>query len=207
MLIAVGGHSRNIGKTSVACGIIAATEELRWQAIKITQHGNHACTTDGAQCECDPGDPLHPYALDEQTAADRTDSGRYLSAGAARSWWLRTAQGELGHAIGALKDLLAQAEYTVVESNSLLQFLKPDLYLVVLDFGVTDMKDSSRLYMDRADAFVIVNCGIASPPWPGMPQRWFQGKPAFAVSPPSYMSQELAAFMRDRVYAGNPGNP
>jgi hypothetical protein len=204
MLIAVGGHSRNIGKTSVVCGIIAATPECRWQAIKITQHGNHACTTDGAPCECDPGDPLHPYALDEQTAADRTDSGRYLAAGAARSWWLRTAQGELGHALGALKDLLAQAEHTVVESNSLLRFLKPDLYVVVLDFGVTDIKDSSRLYMDWANAFVIVERGISSPPWPGIPQRWFQGKPSFVVSPPSYMSDDLVNFIRERVYAGNP---
>jgi hypothetical protein len=38
MVVVVGGHSRNIGKTSVICGIIRALPTWNWTAIKITPH-------------------------------------------------------------------------------------------------------------------------------------------------------------------------
>ena len=39
-LIVIGGHSRNVGKTSVVAGLIAATPQLNWTAFKITQYGH-----------------------------------------------------------------------------------------------------------------------------------------------------------------------
>src|SRR5258708_3782736 len=123
MLIAVGGHSRNIGKTTVVCGIIAAFPECRWQAFKITQHGHNICATDGHACGCAPADPSHPYALDAQAEADSTDTGRFLRAGADRSWWVRTAQGELGHAMGHLRRLIAGRQYNTLRSHSLLRLV------------------------------------------------------------------------------------
>ncbi len=38
MVVVVGGHSRNVGKTSVICGIIRALPTWNWTAIKITPH-------------------------------------------------------------------------------------------------------------------------------------------------------------------------
>src|SRR5580692_4494300 len=38
MVMVVGGHSRNVGKTSVICGIIRALPTWNWTAIKITPH-------------------------------------------------------------------------------------------------------------------------------------------------------------------------
>lgn len=197
MLIAVGGHSRNVGKTSVVCGIIAAIPEARWQAIKITQHGHHVCSEHGHPCGCAPSDPSHPYALDVQTEPDSTDSGRYLTAGAERSYWLRTAQGQLGHAVTVLKELLGQAEHTIVESNSIMRYFQPALYIPVLDFENTDIKESARLFMDRADAYVVQYGGGA--PWAGIPPRWFREKPCFEARPPQYVSADLAEFVRVRL--------
>ena len=37
-VVVVGGQSRKVGKTSVVCGLIAALPEMRWTAIKLTQH-------------------------------------------------------------------------------------------------------------------------------------------------------------------------
>lgn len=193
MLVVVGGHSRNIGKTSVVASIIAATRALSWQAIKITQHGHGVCSNDGLACDC-AGDPTHPYALDEQREADGTDSGRYLGAGAMRSWWLRTAQGDLGEAMPVFRKLLAEAQNTIVESNSILRFVQPDAYVVVLDCAVSDIKDSSRLFMDRADAFAIVRRDVATIPWP-VPERWIRSKPAFPVEAPTYANAELVHFV------------
>ncbi len=199
MLIAVGGHSRNIGKTSVVCGIIAALREYNWQAFKITQHGHNICVIDGHGCDCAPGDPTHPYAIDEQRDADDTDTGRYLRAGAKRSWWVRTAQGELGHAVPELKKLFAAEEYNIVESNSVLQFVRPDFYVSVLDYGVADFKDSSRLYVERADAFVVETRGLDGPAWAGVPQRWLEGKPCFAATELETVAEGLIALIRGQA--------
>ena len=40
MLVVVGGHSRNIGKTSVVAGLIRKLRDRKWTALKITQYGN-----------------------------------------------------------------------------------------------------------------------------------------------------------------------
>ena len=44
MLVVVGGHSRNIGKTSVVAGIIRKLRGRQWTAVKITQYGHGVCS-------------------------------------------------------------------------------------------------------------------------------------------------------------------
>lgn len=196
MLLVVGGHTRNIGKTSVICSIIRSTRRLEWTAIKITQYGHGVCSKDGEDCEC--ALPDHPFALQEElNAAAGTDTSRFLAAGAQRSYWARTAAGNLGEAIPALRRIWEQAGHTIVESNSILQFVRPDLYLTVLDFGVEDFKDSSRRYLDRADAVVAVSAGPAV--WKGVAGSLWRDKLTFAVSPPEYFSSELTGFIAGRV--------
>src|SRR5947207_7523901 len=51
----------------------------------------------------------------------------------------------------------------IVESNSLLQFLKPSLYLAVVDPGKEDFKDSARVALDRADALVLRGASLTFP--------------------------------------------
>ena len=46
-LIVIGGHSRNIGKTSVVCGIISAMPDKCWTAIKITPHPHGETASQG----------------------------------------------------------------------------------------------------------------------------------------------------------------
>ena len=188
MLVVVGGHTRNIGKTSVICSLIRATPHLAWTAIKITQYGHGVCSKDGESCEC--ALPDHPFALqEEKDAAARTDTSRYLAAGARRSYWARTAAGNLGEALPALRRLWASSGNSIVESNSILQFVKPDLYLTVLDFDVVDFKLSSRRYLDRADAIITVSNG--TPQWRDVAESLWRGKPLFSVSPPDYFHPRL----------------
>ena len=47
MVVVIGGHTRNIGKTSVVCGVIRALPNWNWTAIKIKQYGHGKCSRDG----------------------------------------------------------------------------------------------------------------------------------------------------------------
>lgn len=193
-LVVVGGHSRNVGKTSVAAGIIAALPEYHWTAMKITQHGHGICSAAGEPCDC-AIEYDHPYAISEETAPNATDSGRFLAAGARRAFWLRTAVGQLGNAVGVIREIVESSENTIVESNSLLQFWKPDLYIVALDFATADFKDSALRYLDRADCIVV--SGDGEPRWSGVSRKLWESKPRLAAGEVArFVEQALAGSLK-----------
>ncbi len=203
-IVVVGGHSRNIGKTSVVAGLIAALPEFGWTAFKITQYGHGFCTADGAACDCQTDD--HTLAVSAEkpggdattSSAAATDTARYLRAGAERSLWVRTRTGLLAEAMPRIRKEIAASRNAILESNSVMQFLQPDLYLSVLDAGTADFKESARLFLDRADALLLVDRPLA-PQWKGVSARLTAGKPRFPVHAPAYLSPELVEFVRERL--------
>lgn len=190
----VGGHTRSIGKTQLVCDIIRAFPEANWIAGKITQFGHGVCAQNGENCDCAPSE--HSAALDwEIHSGSGTDSARFLAAGARRSLWLRTKQGYLAEGLPLLRAALQEAAAAsgetplnlILESNSLLKFLKPSLFLVVLAPGKADFKESARLVLDRADAVVLRDAplpeagrgGGVSLAWNGVPLQLWKAKPCF----------------------------
>ena len=118
-LVAVGGHSRNIGKTSLLCSLIEATRERAWTAVKIAQFGHGICSEDGKPCNCAVDDPVHPYSIDPETNREGPeDTSRMLRAGALRALWVRSPQGRLGEAVPAFLDTVRDEPNVIVESNS-----------------------------------------------------------------------------------------
>lgn len=188
-VIVIGGHTRSIGKTQLVCDVIAAFPGANWIAGKITQYGHGVCAQNGENCDCAPRE--HVCALDWETHADTgTDSSRFLASGARRSFWLRTKQGFLAEGLPLLRAAVAEARATshgampplILESNSLLQFLKPSLYLVVVDPSKEDFKDSARAALDRADALVLRGPAdampAAAPAWTKLPSQLLREKPS-----------------------------
>ena len=198
MLVVVGGHSRNIGKTSVVAGLIRRLRDQKWTAVKITQFGHGVCSHHGKACGCET-EPEHPFALSEEYEPSRTDSGRFLAAGAERSFWLRTPMGELSRAHETLAKITHSAANVIMESNSVLELLKPDLFLMVLDFSCQDVKPSSLRFMDRADAYVVIDRGINVPLWQDVAKGIWDDKPQFLVKPPVYVTAAVCDFVRSRL--------
>jgi molybdopterin-guanine dinucleotide biosynthesis protein len=154
-LVMVGGHTRNIGKTSVVEGIIRAFPALQWTAVKVTQFGHGVCSVNGESCGCTVME--HQFAITEEHSRDSgTDTSRFLAAGAHRSLWVRTKQGELFTALPSLKTEIANDEFVIIESNSLRRFIKPDLYLQVLDRSNRDFKSSAQEFFDLCDGYVLI---------------------------------------------------
>lgn len=189
-IIVVGGHTRSIGKTQLVCDLIAALPDENWIAGKITQYGHGICAQNGHDCDCAPDE--HVCAISWEKRASEADSGRFLAAGARRSFWLRTKQGFLAEGMpllrNALHELGREAEWdgtgrVILESNTLLQFLKPSLYLMVLDPSKSDFKESAKLQMDRASAFVLRRPLDAAEHMAssaaGLPFQLLRGKPQF----------------------------
>ncbi len=197
-IVVVGGHSRNIGKTSVMEGLIRGLPEMRWTAFKITQFGHGMCSANGEPCDCETAE--HAVAVsEEKDGASGTDSSRYLAAGAVRSLWVRTRTGDLVEAMPRIRKELERAENAVIESNSILRFLRPDVYLSVLDPEVEDFKESARLYLDRADAVLVPEGGLGQPGWKGVSLKLVEGTPVLAIKPPIYVTDAVLHFVRTRL--------
>jgi hypothetical protein len=198
-IVVIGGHSRNVGKTSVVAGLISSLPELAWTAMKITQFGHGVCSVTSDPCDCALNETEHAWSVDEETsAAGDTDTSRFKAAGAKRVFWVRTKQGQLALAMPAIREILATAENVILESNSVMKFVRPELYIPVLDFATEDFKDSAREFLDRAHA-VILHANDADPRWTNISLRPIAGKPVFRIAPPQYVTPEIVEFVRERI--------
>jgi hypothetical protein len=208
-VIVIGGHTRSIGKTQLVCDLVAAFPQANWVAGKITQYGHGVCAQNGEDCDCAPDE--HICAISWQTRSDDgTDSGRFLAAGAQRSFWLRTKQGFLAEGMpllrAGLQEVPANPDHgprnLILESNTLLQFWKPSLYLMVLDPTKADFKDSARLQIDRASAFVLRQAlpnpsdKSAQTAWTDVPLQLLYSKPQFLQREGEFLPAELTNVVR-----------
>jgi hypothetical protein len=159
------------------------------------------CSANGEPCDCETAE--HSVAVSEERAGgdSTTDSGRYLAAGAARSFWVRTRQGDLSGAMPRIRKEIALAENVVIESNSILRFLRPDLYLSVLDPETPDFKDSAKYFLDRADAVLVAEGELGHPEWKGISLKLLEGTPVLPMRPPLYVTGEVVEFVKQRLHA------
>ncbi|MBV8051824.1 MAG: hypothetical protein JOZ80_11585 [Acidobacteriaceae bacterium] len=204
-VVVVGGHSRSVGKTSVVAGLISALPEYNWTAFKITQYGHGICSRDGKACHCASDD--HTWAISQETdRSGGSDTSRFLVAGAHASWWVRTEQGRLAEAMPRIREKLSAAQNAILESNSILKFIRPDLYLTVLDPRTADFKNSAKQFLGEADAVILHESSGNGSAWAEILLKYLKG-PQFRVQPPPYVTAEIASFVKTRLHAvASPAN-
>ncbi len=194
-IVVVGGHSRSVGKTSVVAGLISALRDYDWTAVKITQYGHGVCSANGAPCDCATAD--HAWAIsEERDRSGESDTSRFLLAGAERALWVRTEQGRLAEAMPALRQRLEPSRHIIVESNSVLKFMRPDLYLTVLDPATEDFKTSAREFLDRASAVILHEDTKEGLAWQGVSLKPVKARTVFRITPPPYVTPEIVEFVR-----------
>ena len=197
-IVVIGGHSRSVGKTSVVAGLISALREYEWTAVKITQYGHGVCSANGTPCDC--ATPDHAWAISEdKDHQGESDTSRFLVAGAVRSLWVRTEQGRLAEAIPSLRQRLNRSSHVIMESNSVLKFFRPDLYLTVLDPETQDFKSSAREFLDRANAVILHDRSNDGAAWHSVSLKPVANRPLFRISPPPYVTEEIVEFVRSRI--------
>ena len=179
-------------------GLLQAFQSLGWATVKVTQYGHGVCSIDGRPCGCQPSE--HSFVLvEERNPQGRGDTCRFLAAGARRSLWLRVRQGQLAEAYPALERAVKGEHFVMIESNSILDHLNPDLYIVVLDRSCRDFKTSARRFFARADALVTVEPRSDAKAWPGIDLSMLENKPLFPVSISNYFSPQLCRFVSQKL--------
>ncbi len=198
-IVVIGGHSRNVGKTSVVAGLIAALPEFNWMAMKITQYGHGVCSKDGKACHCATED--HTWAIsEEKDRTGKSDTSRFLLAGAAPVWWVRTEQGRLAEAIPAIRGRVAESKNVILESNSILKFIRPDVYITVLDPATEDFKRSAQEFLDRADAVILHQHPDGTNwQWDGISLKPLKDCPIFPIRPPKYITPKIVEFVKSKI--------
>ena len=191
-IVVIGGQAKDVGKTGVVCALISALPERRWTAIKISSaHG-------GSERRAAAVARVMAIA-EERDPTTGTDSSRFLAAGAVRAFWVRTAEGQLAQAMPGIRAAMAAAENVILESNSILGWLQPDLYATVLDPRIAAFKASALRYLDRADAILLCAETTRQPNWSGVSFKAMEHTPTFRVAPPCYDSVEFNSFVTRKL--------
>jgi hypothetical protein len=185
-IIVVGGRSKGVGKTTLACGLIAALPEFHWTAVKVSTHAH------------DKTDSI----WEESVAAQGTDTARYLAAGAARSF-LATPPSQDGWFVPdfpallqRLSAVLGRGANVIFESNSIVQHVRFDLCLAVQ--GGLDQarsKPSFSHVVVNADAMVTHSDADRMLGGDG------DSKPVFQLAALNKISPEMLEWLRKRLAA------
>lgn len=151
-LIIVGGHSRNVGKTTLITELLehlrspARESGASWTAVKISSH-RHAPAESGFSI------------YEEKEFASEAATGRFLRAGARRALLLRAVNHRMRSAADWIAAELVRGHNVIAESNRLVQYLAADLVVFVANPEIADWKDSSAHCLAAADALVLTGQG------------------------------------------------
>lgn len=176
MLIAVGSRSGKAGKTAIICSLLGALPG-RWEAVKISGHLHGAAG---------------PWVIEEERdRAGPHSTSRYLRAGAFRSWLLRAGTAGLAGALPALRQVLSEAGNALVESNRIVDSIRPDVFLFVeTPARGPEAKAGVARYAALADAIIVAGAEAVEAT---------ADKPVFRAGPPGFTADALTEFVLGRI--------
>jgi hypothetical protein len=209
-MVVVGGNSHGVGKTSVVAGIVAALPHRNWLAIKLTQLGQDTASGErSAESRAHHhGAGTGAFAIrEERDRSGTTDTSRFLVAGAAQALWITVPRGTMQAALPEILRAIEGRENVIMESNSILRYFEPNVYLSLLDPSTSDFKASALEYLDRADALLSLGPLPETSPWAGVPLATVRQKPLFVLgdnreSPADrriVVPREIAEFVESRL--------
>lgn len=136
VIIGIGGAHSGAGKTTYASLLL---QHLRgWGAIKYTKTGLYASIVDDL----------------ETLSEDDKDTRRFLDSGAGRVLWVQAPPSELGEVLPLAVERLSDLRGIIVEGNSAIEFLMPDIIIFIFGNDSAEIKESARGLLERADVIV-----------------------------------------------------
>jgi molybdopterin-guanine dinucleotide biosynthesis protein len=135
IIIGIGGGHSGAGKTTIACEILKKVKG--WGAIKFTKTSFYSSITDDQEVLSEKG----------------KDTGRLLEAGAEKVVWVQSSGDELAETASMVVQMLSNLPGIVVEGNSMIEALTPDI--VVFVAGSRErFKPGAERVLGMADIFI-----------------------------------------------------
>jgi molybdopterin-guanine dinucleotide biosynthesis protein len=136
VIIGIGGSHSGAGKTSVASLILKTFKG--WGAIKYTKTSLYCSIVDDLAVISEEG----------------KDTKKLLDAGAEKVLWVQSPYSELGVVLPMAVEMLAHLHGIVVEGNSAVEIVKPDIIIFVAGTEGT-MKKSAEKILRMADIVIF----------------------------------------------------
>jgi hypothetical protein len=155
-MVAVSGFSSEVGKTTLMCDLLRAFPA--WEAIKVTRGHYRSCGRDPEICCVSDllGDEPVIRSGREQNYAPGKDTGRYWEAGAANVHWVIVTDEQVEQGIRQAVERVT-GPGVFIEGNSILDFIKADLVLMVSRASGGKIKGSARKALSRSSAIYLSN--------------------------------------------------
>jgi molybdopterin-guanine dinucleotide biosynthesis protein len=153
-IVAVGGFSSDVGKTTLVCRILESLPGS--EAIKTTRGHYRSCGKDPHACCVSHllGDEPLIRSGREETYEVGKDTGRYWDAGATNVHWIIATDSQVEQGINqALKRV--QAERVIIEGNSFTQFVDVDYLVMVASSNDLKVKASAKRALTKASALYL----------------------------------------------------
>ena len=153
-IVAVGGFTSNTWKTTLVCELLS---RLRgWEAIKVSRGHYRSCGRDPHACCISPllGEEPVVRSGRAETYAKGKDTGRYWDAGASNVHWTIVTDKQVGDGVRAALGRVS-ADGVLIEGNSLLRHIEPDLFLMVARPDVLKIKPTARRALTKASALYV----------------------------------------------------
>jgi molybdopterin-guanine dinucleotide biosynthesis protein len=157
ILIGIGGAHSGSGKTTYASLLF---QRLRgWGGIKYTKTDIYCSLIDE-----------HDVLLTEGK-----DTRRMLDAGAERVLWVKSPPSDLGELLPLAVEKLLGLKGIIVEGNSAIEFLVPDIIIFTFGSNSEEIKESAKRILARADVVLSEEETIGAAPGKA---RCFRKSPA-----------------------------
>src|SRR3954464_12869850 len=149
-IVAVSGLSSNTGKTTLVCELLRRLPG--WEAIKLTRGHYRSCGKDPHGCcvsDLLRDEPLIRSGREANYESGK-DTGRFWDAGASNVHWVIVKDDQVAQGISEALTRV-KAAGVIVEGNSFLEHVKPDLSIMCARAAGGKIKPSARRALANSD--------------------------------------------------------
>jgi len=186
-IVVVGGSTKDIGKTALVCGVIAALRDFAWTAVKITGHNYESEATSSRTAS----ESTDSTVWEEVNAGRTTDTARYLAAGARRALLVTRHGPEVP--LTEIRLAIEGDQNILFESNRIINVVKPDVCFALVGGWGTERKPSFVRLLSKADA--LVTLGTVELESAEVPA----GIPRFELQSLNHLTPEMVNWLRSRL--------
>jgi molybdopterin-guanine dinucleotide biosynthesis protein A len=161
-MLMIGAAGTNAGKTQLACALLrkfGRSHDIAGIKVTTIKENDGQCPRGGEGCGVCSSLQEDFYITQETDKNSEKDTGRLLSAGASRVFWLRVRTEHLQAASTALLRTIGLDAVSICESNSLRHVIEPGLFLMAGHPDLRVWKTSARQVKAWADRIVTAQRG------------------------------------------------